>query len=106
MGKSMNGVVKSMSKVMATMKPEKFEDLDVSSKVMASSMESTTAGTMPESQVDQLMQQVADEHGLEFESAIEDTGMGVPSKKLDSKEEKKESKMSEEDLLEARLKGL
>ncbi len=42
---------------------QQFEDLDVQTAVMDTAMQSTTAGTMPEGQVEMLMTQVAEEHG-------------------------------------------
>eukprot|EP01135_Chromosphaera_perkinsii_P012042 Nk52_evm5s2578 gene=Nk52_evmTU5s2578 len=85
---SMAGVVKSMSQAVSSMNLEKmsmvmdkferqFEDLDVQTQVMDASMSGTTAQSMPESQVDGLMQQVADEHGLEFDMEMDKHGAPV-----------------------------
>jgi len=74
---SLGGVVKAMDSAMKSMNLEKisqimdkfekqFEDLDVQSQTMESAMSSTTTITAPENQVDSLMQQVADEAGLEL----------------------------------------
>lgn len=73
----MTGVVKAMDSAMKSMSLEKisnvmdkfekqFEDLDVQSSYMEGTMQSTTTATLPESQVDQLMHQIADEAGLEL----------------------------------------
>lgn len=73
---SMKGVVSSMERAMSSMNLEQmmklmdkfekqFEDLDVQSKVMEGAMSSTTTASMPEGQIDSLLDQVADEHGLE-----------------------------------------
>jgi division protein CdvB (Snf7/Vps24/ESCRT-III family) len=82
----MKGVVKSMDDMMAanmdvvkmTQILDKFEvqfqDLDVLDKSMATSFDSTLATTTPEMDVENLMYQVADEHGLEFESELEGVG--------------------------------
>ena len=43
-----------------------FEDLDVQTQYMEKSMGNTTAMTTPQSDVERLMHQVADEHGLEL----------------------------------------
>ncbi len=43
---------------------QQFEDLDVQTAVMDGAMHSTTAGTMPEGQIESLMAEVADEHGF------------------------------------------
>lgn len=48
-----------------------FTDLDVQTSYMESTMSSTTATTTPQDQVDLLMQQVADEAGLEVQQNLE-----------------------------------
>lgn len=74
---SIGGVTKAMESAMRSMNLEKisqimdkfeqqFEDLDVQSKTMESAMNSTTTISTPEHQVDGLMQQVAEEAGLEL----------------------------------------
>lgn len=74
---SMSGVVKSMDSAMRSMNLEKvsalmdkfeqqFEHLDVQSSYMENAMSDTTTLTVPQGQVDSLMQQVADEAGLEL----------------------------------------
>jgi len=74
---SMAGVVKSMDSAMKSMNLEKisalmdkfekqFEDLDVQSSYMENTMSSTTTVSVPQNDVDSLMQQVADEAGLEL----------------------------------------
>ena len=47
-----------------------FTDLDVQTSYMESTMSSTTATTTPQDQVDLLMQQVADEAGLEVQHEL------------------------------------
>eukprot|EP00055_Hartaetosiga_balthica_P008754 m.33587 g.33587 ORF g.33587 m.33587 type:complete len:196 (-) comp6458_c0_seq1:425-1012(-) len=79
--KSMVGVTKSMDKVMKSMNLEQisklmekfekqFEDLDVKAQVMESGMMSTSSTTMPEGEIDLLMNEVADQHGLEMGDKI------------------------------------
>ncbi|GAB1606505.1 charged multivesicular body protein 1b-2-like [Argonauta hians] len=74
---SMGGVVKSMESAMKSMNLEKvatlmdrfekeFENLDVQSQVMEGTMSSTSTLTAPQTEVDSLMMQVADEAGLEL----------------------------------------
>lgn len=74
---SMAGVCKAMDQAMKSMNLEKisalmdkfetqFEDLDVQSSVMENAMSQTTTTTVPQNEVEQLMQQVADEAGLEL----------------------------------------
>ncbi len=45
---------------------QQFESLDVQTNVMGDAMQSTTTMTTPQNQVDQLMQEVADEAGIEL----------------------------------------
>ena len=70
----MEGVLKSMDadKITAVMdKFEKqFEDLDVSSAYMAESMDGSTACNTPEGDIESLMSEVADEHGLDFAGKV------------------------------------
>ena len=98
--KDMSGIVASMDSVMRSMNVERisavmdkfekqFEDLDLATGVMEQSMQQSSSLTMPEQQVEGLMQQVADEHGLEFSAGLPGVGMGVGDKqtaKLDKKE--------------------
>jgi charged multivesicular body protein 1 len=74
---SMAGVVKAMDSALASMNLEKvtaimekferqFEDLDVQSQSMEEAMSSTTTLTVPAAQVDNLLQEVADEAGYLF----------------------------------------
>ncbi|RKO87581.1 hypothetical protein BDK51DRAFT_18559 [Blyttiomyces helicus] len=75
---SMAGVVKGMDKAMKAMNLEQismvmdkfeqqFEDMDVQTQYMETSMGQTTAMSTPSDQVEDLMQQVADENGLELQ---------------------------------------
>lgn len=70
----MAGVVKAMDAAMKSMNLEKisslmdkfesqFEDLDVQSSYMENTMSQTVTTSVPQSDVDNLMQQVADEAG-------------------------------------------
>ena len=54
---------------------QQFEDMDVQSSYMESAMGSTTAAGMPQDQVDALMQQVADEHGIEMHQQLGQAGL-------------------------------
>ncbi|KAK9879550.1 hypothetical protein WA026_006618 [Henosepilachna vigintioctopunctata] len=74
---SMAGVVKAMDAAMKSMNLEKissvmdkfeqqFEDLGVQSDVLENTMSQTTTTLVPTNDVDNLMQQVADEAGLEL----------------------------------------
>uniref|UniRef100_A0A7S2L033 Uncharacterized protein n=1 Tax=Leptocylindrus danicus TaxID=163516 RepID=A0A7S2L033_9STRA len=83
--KSMQGVVKGMSKGMASMNIEEmsktmdkfeqqFEDLDVKSGYMEEAMNTTTATQTPADQVDHLIKYVADENQLELGDAFLEAG--------------------------------
>lgn len=74
---SMAGVVKAMESAMRSMNLEKvsqlmdrferdFENLDVQSASMDGAMSATTTLNAPQGQIDSLMQEVADEAGLEL----------------------------------------
>jgi charged multivesicular body protein 1 len=74
---SMAGVVKAMESAMQSMNLEKisqlmdrfeqqFENLDVQSQVMENTMCASSTLTTPQNQVDALMQEVADEAGIEL----------------------------------------
>ena len=80
---SMNSAMKSMnvekiSKVMDQFESQ-FENLDLSTQFMENSMQQSTSSVMPVSQVDLLMQQVAEEHQLEFTDGL----TNAPTKKLE-----------------------
>jgi len=86
--KTMGGVVRGMDVALQNMNVEQisqimdkfekqFEDLDVSSKVMESSMSSSTSVNIPVGQVDDLMKQMAEEHGLEFQSQMDQLKAGT-----------------------------
>merc|ERR1719359_707085 len=88
--KSMGNVVKGMDKVLGSMNVEaitkvmdqfekSFEDMDVRSEYVEGAMNSSTAGSMPEEQVDELMQMVADQHGLQMADGFKSpTESGMP----------------------------
>merc|ERR1719201_2792388 len=77
----MGSVVKGMDKVLGSMNVEaiskvmdqfesSFEDMDVRSEYVEGAMNSSTTAAMPEEQVDELMQMVADEHGLQMQDVF------------------------------------
>ncbi|KNE59180.1 hypothetical protein AMAG_03505 [Allomyces macrogynus ATCC 38327] len=105
---SMTGVVKQMDKAMASMNLEQisavmdkfeqqFEDMDVQTGYMEGAIAQSTAMTTPQTEVDSLMQQVADEHGLELNMELGT----VPTTALGEKAQEKEA-----DELTARLAKL
>jgi len=108
--KDMSKIVGSMDSIMQTMDVQKisavmdkfeqqFENLDLNSQYMEQAIDSTTAQTMPENQVESLMAQIADEHGLEFQSQIDNVGIGKGQLK-------QQNNNDEEKDLESRLKKL
>lgn len=78
---AMKGVVTGMNRAMKTMNLQQMmqvmdtfekqqEDLDVKMGVMDTAMSSTSVNTMPEGQVENLMAEIRDEHGMEVEQDI------------------------------------
>lgn len=107
---SMSNVVRGMESAMQSMNLEKismvmdkfetqFEDLDVQSQVMQNSISSTTSMMTPQDDVERLMRQVADEHGLELNMTIGNAPVGVASTE-------KESAVEADDDFEKRLAKL
>lgn len=85
---SMAGVVNSMESAMKSMNLEQisnlmdrfeqqFESLDVQTSVMSDAMQSTTTMTTPQTEVDSLMQQVADEAGIELNQNLPQAQAGT-----------------------------
>jgi len=104
----MGTVVKSLERAMSSMDLQKvsnimdkfetqFEDLDVRTSVMEDAMGSATTLSTPKDQVDLLVQQIADENGLEIEEQL----AAVPTSAL-----KVDAKAEKEDDLTRRLQGL
>lgn len=73
---SLQGVVRSLDQAMASMNlvqmsslmdkfEKQFNDLDVQSAYMENAMGASASLSMPEGQVERLMEEVAEEHGLE-----------------------------------------
>ncbi|POW15693.1 hypothetical protein PSTT_01985 [Puccinia striiformis] len=78
---SMTGVVRGMDRAMESMNLDRitlvmdkfesqFEDMDAQAGCMESAISQTTASSMPQDQVDLLMQKVADEAGLEIKHGL------------------------------------
>merc|ERR1712188_183718 len=100
--KNMAGIVKSLDRALKTNPLEQvsstmdkfeqqFESLDVQSECVQEAMGNQQAMSTPEDQVNDLMMQVADEHGLE-------TGMLMPSAGQGQMEQPSAQKQAEEDL--------
>ncbi|KAG8327237.1 Charged multivesicular body protein 1b [Homalodisca vitripennis] len=82
---SMAGVVKAMDAAMKSMNLEKisslmdkfenqFEDLDVQSSYMENTMSQTVTTSVPQNDVDGLLQEVADEAGLDLNLELPQAG--------------------------------
>ena len=90
---SMSGVVKAMESAMRSMNLEQvqnlmdrferdFENLDVQSATMEGSMNATTTLNAPQHQVDSLIQEAADQAGIEIGMEMPtpaSTAIGAPS---------------------------
>lgn len=109
--KSMGAMVKGMDKVLKSMNPEsisklmdtfekQFETMDVTAEYMEGAIGQTTAMTTPEDEVNNLMSQVADEHGLDIKQHL---GQGIVSSQLPQVQETTDP---ETDELAARLAAL
>ena len=79
--KNMAGIVKNLEHSLNNLNLEQvsenmdqferqFENLDVQTEFVEQAMSNTTAATTPAEEVSKLMQEVADEHGLEFAAAL------------------------------------
>lgn len=110
--KDMGGVTKALDSAMKSMDLEKvskimdkfegqFEDLDVQASVMENSMGSAMATSAPQDQIAALIQQVADENGLEVQSQLNDVEVG--SGTLRSEQQAESSRDND---LERRLRAM
>lgn len=118
----MAGVVKGMDRAMESMNLEKislvmekfesqFEDLDVQTATMEGAMGGVTASAMPQDEIDNLMQQVADENGLELEANLANPPQTASSPLKSTNQASRvpvaaESSMLDDDDLTARLAKL
>merc|ERR1719493_218844 len=111
LSKDMKNVTRAMDSIMKTMNiedisknmdkfEEQFEDMDLNAQYMEQAMDTSTAQTTPQSQVEELMSQIADENGIELESKLATVD---PLKKQTVQD--KEEDVAEDDL-EARLAKL
>ena len=102
----MSNAMKSMDVDQISYTMEEFEkqfaDMDVKSGYMEGAMEASTSMSTPPDQVDQLIQMVADEAGLDAAMALDEAGqVGTHVPNAEKAEEKKK-----EDDLEQRLAAL
>ena len=103
MGSAMGSM--DLSKLSQTMDSfeKSFENLDVASAYMEEAMGASSAMTTPESEVNELIMKVADEHHLELKGELESVTVG---RKLPVQEEEKKEKEKDDDDLFARLNQL
>lgn len=123
---NMTSVVKGLDRAMQTMDLERvsisadpkismvmdkfenqLEDVDVQTSYMESTMGSTTATGMPQDQVDTLMQQVADQNGIELnhqlgEARLEGKVAELPTGEVD----KQKAQADTDEALAQRLRAL
>lgn len=113
--KSMEGVVKGMGSALKAMDVERisktmdsferqFEDMDVRAGYMENAMSDSTAVSTPQEQVDDLIQMVADEAGLELGEQLDE--VGPVSSKVPAKPAAQEAEADGEDELASRLAAL
>ena len=104
--KSMGAVVEGLNRALeanqmekVTMLMDKFEsqveNLNVQTSYMESAMMNSTAATTPADQVQDLIQQVADEHGLELGSQLGHVPMGAISSPASANKESESDPLSE-----------
>ncbi|PWN35843.1 putative DID2-class E vacuolar-protein sorting and endocytosis factor [Meira miltonrushii] len=113
---SMASVVKGMDRAMESMNLEKislvmdkfetqFEDLDVQTSYMEGTIGATTASATPQDQVDTLLQQVADENGIEVGQKLGEAGLEGNVADL-AKVQNEAPHKEEDDKLAERLRAL
>ncbi|CEH12357.1 probable did2-class e vacuolar-protein sorting and endocytosis factor [Ceraceosorus bombacis] len=114
---SMASVVKGMDKAMESMNLEKislvmekfeqqFEDMDVQTSYMEGTMGATTAQTTPQDQIDSLLQQVADENGIEVNQQLGEASLEGKVGPLKSAEPTQAVADDADDRLAERLRAL
>ena len=111
---SMGAMVHGMEKVLTSMNPEaisklmdtfekQFETMDATSEYMEGAIGQTMANTTPEEEVNTLMSQVADEHGLDIKQHLSG---GITANLPQQRVAQKETADAETDELERRLAAL
>eukprot|EP00331_Platyophrya_macrostoma_P001367 CAMPEP_0176406816 /NCGR_PEP_ID=MMETSP0127-20121128/1079_1 /TAXON_ID=938130 /ORGANISM="Platyophrya macrostoma, Strain WH" /LENGTH=201 /DNA_ID=CAMNT_0017785979 /DNA_START=45 /DNA_END=651 /DNA_ORIENTATION=+ len=112
--KSMGAMVKGMDKVLTQMNPEmisrimdqfekQFETMDVTSEYMENAIGQSTAVTTPEEDVNTLLSQVADEHGLDIKQHLDSKQLKATSALPVAQQGPKDA---EQDALEAQFQAL
>lgn len=103
---NMAQVIRGMDKALQTMNLEKismvmdkfenqFEDLDASTNYYESATNNVNALTTPQEEVDELMNQIADEAGIEMKQGLNETKVDIASPVTPVMNEDKEDKLAE-----------
>ena len=103
---NMTQVIRGMDKALQTMNLERislvmdkfenqFEDLDASTNYYETTTNNVNALTTPQEQVDELLNQVADEAGIEMKQGLNATKVEVTSPVPNAISEEKEDKLAE-----------
>jgi len=114
--KNMGAVVKSLDKALNSMDLQKisqvmdkfetqFEDLDVRTSVLDNAMGAATTLSTPQDSVDQLIQQIADEAGLEVTDQLAGAKT-IPSNSIEEAASSSVGEKSRDDQLTQRLAAL
>ncbi len=83
-----------------------FEDLDVQTSYMEGTMGATTASATPQDQVDLLLQQVADENGIEVNQQLGEASLEGKVAELQQQQPERQEAVKEDDKLAERLRAL
>ncbi|CUM63371.1 uncharacterized protein PRCAT00000944001 [Priceomyces carsonii] len=103
---NMTQVIKGMDRALQTMNLERialvmdkfenqFEDLDASTSYYESTTNNVNALTTPQDQVDELMNQVADEAGIEMKQGLNETKVEIATPVSNNITEEKEDQLTE-----------
>lgn len=103
---NMTQAVRGMDKALQTMNLERislvmdkfetqFEDLDASTNYYESTTNNVNALTTPQDQVDELLNQVADEAGLEMKQGLNETKVDVVAPQSNAISDEKEERLAE-----------
>lgn len=77
---------------------QQFENLDIHSKVMESAIDTGTASAYNENQVDNLLQEIADENAMNVKELFEEAGIGQHKINIDKPQETEEEKQQTQKL--------
>ncbi|CAH6722744.1 vacuolar protein-sorting-associated protein 46 [[Candida] jaroonii] len=103
---NMTNVIRGMDKALQTMNLERismvmdkfenqFEDLDASTNYYESATNNVNALTTPQEQVDDLMNQIADEAGIEMKQGLNETKVEINAPPVSNMTEEKEDQLAE-----------